>query len=236
MQRSPVITTAVPFICKKCGKHYGDDGGPGALGFQGDVSNVTIADIGMQCPRCGTLNRMAIPDGVYNVRGGRFEIVRSLARDILSARATADEIQRLGEVAKEANANGGDVERIASAIENETPFAKFAETIRKADREHPPGWIAYILAIILPYIISYVIAAVSSGNSPAPPTVAHFSEQQISQIAQQVANDIEKQQRLEQRGSLRQPGRNEACPCGSGIKYKKCCGDPVKRTASQSAH
>ncbi|HPX51628.1 MAG TPA: SEC-C metal-binding domain-containing protein [Deltaproteobacteria bacterium] len=20
------------------------------------------------------------------------------------------------------------------------------------------------------------------------------------------------------------PGRNDPCPCGSGIKYKKCCG------------
>jgi len=25
------------------------------------------------------------------------------------------------------------------------------------------------------------------------------------------------------RGSNRPPGRNEACPCGSGLKYKKCC-------------
>jgi uncharacterized protein YecA (UPF0149 family) len=22
-------------------------------------------------------------------------------------------------------------------------------------------------------------------------------------------------------------GRNEACPCGSGRKFKKCCGNPV---------
>jgi preprotein translocase subunit SecA len=23
-----------------------------------------------------------------------------------------------------------------------------------------------------------------------------------------------------------QPGRNDPCPCGSGKKYKKCCGRP----------
>lgn len=23
------------------------------------------------------------------------------------------------------------------------------------------------------------------------------------------------------------PGRNDPCPCGSGRKYKKCCGDPL---------
>jgi uncharacterized protein YchJ len=25
---------------------------------------------------------------------------------------------------------------------------------------------------------------------------------------------------------MKQPGRNEKCPCGSGHKYKKCCGAP----------
>jgi uncharacterized protein YecA (UPF0149 family) len=25
-------------------------------------------------------------------------------------------------------------------------------------------------------------------------------------------------------GSLRRRGRNDACPCGSGKKYKRCCG------------
>jgi len=29
-----------------------------------------------------------------------------------------------------------------------------------------------------------------------------------------------------QRGDA--PGRNDPCPCGSGQKYKKCCGDPAK--------
>lgn len=30
----------------------------------------------------------------------------------------------------------------------------------------------------------------------------------------------------------RKVGRNEPCPCGSGKKYKKCCGAPVKATDS----
>lgn len=24
------------------------------------------------------------------------------------------------------------------------------------------------------------------------------------------------------------PGRNDPCPCRSGKKYKKCCGDPLR--------
>lgn len=28
-------------------------------------------------------------------------------------------------------------------------------------------------------------------------------------------------------------GRNEICPCNSGLKFKRCCGDPVRRTQQQ---
>jgi uncharacterized protein len=53
----------------------------------------------------------------------------------------------------------------------------------------------------------------------------HFAEQREAQM----------QQRLVQSGGVRveafgmpatsfKVGRNEACPCGSGLKYKKCCG------------
>jgi len=27
------------------------------------------------------------------------------------------------------------------------------------------------------------------------------------------------------------PTRNQACPCGSGVKYKRCCGHPLRATA-----
>jgi preprotein translocase subunit SecA len=36
-------------------------------------------------------------------------------------------------------------------------------------------------------------------------------------------------QRLEPLRAESRIGRNEACPCGSGKKYKKCCGRPAAR-------
>jgi hypothetical protein len=27
------------------------------------------------------------------------------------------------------------------------------------------------------------------------------------------------------------PGRNQVCPCGSNLKYKRCCGNPLKQAA-----
>jgi uncharacterized protein YecA (UPF0149 family) len=28
------------------------------------------------------------------------------------------------------------------------------------------------------------------------------------------------------------PTRNQMCPCGSGVKYKRCCGNPLRQTAA----
>lgn len=35
---------------------------------------------------------------------------------------------------------------------------------------------------------------------------------------------LEKTEKVEPIQADKQPGRNDPCPCGSGKKYKKCCG------------
>ena len=37
-------------------------------------------------------------------------------------------------------------------------------------------------------------------------------------------HDPDKPQKLKPRHVENEPGRNDLCPCGSGKKYKKCCG------------
>jgi transposase-like protein len=44
-------------------------------------------------------------------------------------------------------------------------------------------------------------------NEPKSDTMRHFSTQKTS---------------------TRKTGRNELCPCNSGLKYKKCCGNPAR--------
>ena len=182
------------------------------------------------------MNKPALPEGQYNIRGGRWEFARQVARDILSERRTAEEIRRLAAVAREASANSADVEQIASAIQSDTSFGKLAETIRTANKEHPLGWGAYILSLILsvigvafPYILSAVNSPASEPSTP-PAVVTSLSPAQIDQIARQVAQTLERGQ-SQPTGKV---GRNEPCLCHSGVKYKKCCGDPTKRTARQN--
>jgi hypothetical protein len=91
------------------------------------------------------MNRQVLPDGTYNARDGRWEVARQAARDILSVKPTVDDIERVARLIKEAQARGSEVEQVASAIENETPFAALTKTLR----EHPPGWGAYLISTLL---------------------------------------------------------------------------------------
>ena len=36
------------------------------------------------------------------------------------------------------------------------------------------------------------------------------------------------------RAESQKTGRNELCPCTSGLKFKRCCGDPVRRNQQQA--
>jgi hypothetical protein len=232
MLRRLVNTTAVPFICKKCGEHYGE----GGIVFNGDITGVELGqghlNANARC-RCGTWNKPALPDGKYNIRNGRWEFIRQVTQDILSAQPTAEDVQRLAQVLQNAKENSSGAEQAASAIEKDGQFAKAAETILKWSHDHPPSWGAWILAIIIsaviPYIISTISSHVSEPDKTSPPAVVQLSPQQIDQIAQRVAHDLESQYSR----PAHKVGRNEPCHCGSDLKYKKCCGDPAKRTASQ---
>jgi hypothetical protein len=225
-------TTGLPFICTACGLRYGDGNGPGLLSVTGDATSITVADNWMQCPRCGTMNKQALPDGEYNIRNGQWQLVRQIAKDLLSAHATQTDFIKLASLVREASASGDNVETIATSIERDTPFGSLAKTMR----EHPPGWGAVIVPIIISIVLWLFPSPLSgTGNTTpqqqsSPAVVQHLSTQQIDQLAHQIADDLEKQTKdIRVSPPARMPGRNQACYCGSGLKYKKCCGDPAKR-------
>ncbi|MEI4277761.1 SEC-C metal-binding domain-containing protein [Klenkia terrae] len=69
-------------------------------------------------------------------------------------------------------------------------------------------WISAVIALI-----ALIIAA----RSPAP-----ISERQIEQMVRSVVEQTT--------GSTASPGRNQTCPCWSGLKWKHCHGSPVVRS------
>lgn len=232
--------TGLPFVCKQCGMCWGNGEGnvPGLIAVAGDMDRLSFANVAMSCPRCGTVTRPALPDGTYNIQQGRWELVRRLADDLRSTQARSGDYAKLISVLRDAQAAGKDTKGVADDIETETPFTRLAQTVR----EHPvalTGWLmAALLAIVLwrfPYH-SETSPSESANPSPAPVIMPHLSDRELDDLAKQIARQLEERENLESRAPApvaAQKGsqRNKPCPCGSKIKYKRCCGDPKRRPA-----
>ncbi len=56
-----------------------------------------------------------------------------------------------------------------------------------------------------------------------------FDESEINELLDQDAENLQERDRnYVPPKKAKKVGRNEPCPCGSGIKYKKCCGMMIK--------
>ena len=176
------------------------------------------------------MNRPALPDGVYNAGGGRWELVRLITEDMTSAQASRDDFAKLVRLIRAANAEGQDASQVADVIAAETPFHRLAETISRH-----PNITTNVIAVIVSVVTAFIIAALHVGSSPAPAAQVHLTQQQIGEIAEKVVRQLEHDEQQEASSSVGNPpsregpARNKACYCGSGIKYKRCCGDPKAR-------
>jgi hypothetical protein len=162
-----MATARLPFVCSNCGHRYGDSGsGPSLLAVEGDASSITVSNNWMQCPRCKTMNRQALPDGEYSIEGGKWRLVHRIAREILAANATQadfDELARLVQLSQ--TAAGAEPEQIAAEVERIGPFGHVARIIR----ENPDRALA-ILGIILSVVLWLSPPPVDwSGPPPSPP-------------------------------------------------------------------
>ena len=54
--------------------------------------------------------------------------------------------------------------------------------------------------------------------------VAQKQAEKTTEGAAAIGSDGTEQKRPERKGAKAKVGRNDPCPCGSGLKYKKCCG------------
>jgi SEC-C motif len=221
--------TGLPIVCQHCGFHWNDgDFGFSIFGFQ-NYKSVKLTGNATNCPRCGEMT--ALPEGTFEVREGRWRLIRCLADDLRSAQATADDYARLLKLLRQAQTTREDAEQVANDIAMQTPFARLAETIRT----HPPSWTAWLIAAILAIVLwRFPYPAGTSSPAPihpapAPVVLQHLSNQELDDLAKQIAHQ------LEQRRDISQPSkdatltpkgsqRNKPCPCGSEVKYKKCCG------------
>lgn len=75
---------------------------------------------------------------------------------------------------------------------------------------------------------SIAMRAIADGKDPSEPAVM-YTYAMIHNM-EQLAMAQERHHQTTRPASPRKLGRNEPCPCGSGLKYKKCCDQRINST------
>ena len=154
------------------------------------------------CPKCGGMGH--VPDGVFNFIGNTIEILSAPER-------TISELSRLAQIFRDAKANSETKEQVVSRIEKEIPALSKLAKLLPENRAELYGFLALVLT------------AAQFFNQPSqlsqtPSTV------NVTQVIQQSMVESPRTQATALSATAKKPGRNDPCSCGSGAKYKKCCG------------
>jgi hypothetical protein len=151
-----------------------------------------------------------VPDGVYNFIGNTIELLQGPNR-------TIKELQSLARILEKARSSKLTQEQVANEISTEVPsLSAISNYLPKNATE----LCAYINVLLATITILFNI-------------MTHEPKQKVQ--PEQVINHIY-QQNIQSTTNYHMPaasnssyagekvGRNEKCPCGSDLKYKKCCG------------
>ena len=152
------------------------------------------------CPNCGGMGH--VPDGVFNFIGNTIEILSAPER-------TISELTRLAQILREAKANSETKEQVATRIEKEIPALSKLAKLLPENRAELYGFLALVLT------------AAQFFTSPSQPPITINVGQVIQMSIVETPISSVPERPL---AGAKKPGRNDPCTCGSGAKYKKCCG------------
>lgn len=185
---------SVPAFCDTCGTVFNS-------GFFVENSmNISFSgNRSGPCPRCGGMGH--VPDGVFNFIGNTIEILSAPER-------TVAELTHLSRILDEAKTKSETREQVASRIEKELPSLSKLAQLLPENRSELYGFLAVVLAAVQLFT-----------QTPAAPSSTTIN---VTQVIQQVTAEPQPQKVAPR--TAKKTGRNEPCPCGSGAKYKRCCG------------
>ncbi len=208
----------IPAVCNNCGSFY-----PSGTGFDAGNTGVTVTltvptrPASRPCPVCGGNGRRL---------GGAWDIVENTIRLLEGPERTVSELERLAGILREAQERGANLEEVRSSVERE--FPGWGQQLAKLLVPKTPSDLAAYLMLILMVIQMASQAKQTDGpvhieadqvinnitvQTPAPPTPPPTT------TTNRGINPSS-----EQYGTGRRVGRNDPCPCGSGLKYKRCHG------------
>lgn len=187
---------AIPAFCDTCGTAF-----PSGI-FVENCLNISLSgNKSGPCPKCGGIGH--IPDGVFNVVGSTIEILSAPDR-------TIQELTRLVEILQAAKTLNARPEEVAREIKRDIPALALLLLLRPSSKA---DWYAF-LGILLAIVQVYLTVNPTGTSTPAVT---------INQVIHQTFVNEQTGESATTKASRKKTGPNEPCPCGSGLKYKKCC-------------
>jgi hypothetical protein len=186
---------SVPAFCDSCGTVFSSGI------FVENSTNISFSgNRSGPCPSCGGMGH--VPDGVFNFIGNTIEILSAPER-------TISELAQLAKILREAKAKAETREQVVARVEKEIPSLSKLVNLLPENKSELYGFLAVVLAAIQLFTQS------PSTQNTTTVNVTQVIQQVVSEPAAVKTVPAEPKQKV---------GRNEPCPCGSGIKYKRCCG------------
>lgn len=186
----------LPIFCNSCGAIF-------PSGIAAEKLTDKIDDLSGSCPVCGELSQ--VPSHLYNFIGHTIELLTGTDKSI-------DELNKLSVILHNYKDKESGIMELRQQIEQEVPgLASIADLLPQTRQN-----IYQFMQIIL-FVITIIITLTLEGQEK--PITAEIIVAQLYKYltpANNSPNDtISKNTKI---------GRNELCTCGSGKKYKKCCG------------
>ena len=166
------------------------------------------------CPACGGMG--LIPDGTYEYANGILSILTSSDISITDLQKV-EKILRTARQSKSKNSE----EIIEKVKEASPPVANAFDSVPK--QSNILQWITILIAL--------VALAIQIHSTYFKETPQSVEQKVIEYLLKEFGVQSESKKIPDEKRTYRREGpkiqRNDPCPCGSGKKYKKCCGNPL---------
>lgn len=207
-RRRQVAEFELPAVCPRDGAVFGSGfavGGEGSVTMQGGKAG--------PCPVCGGWGE--VPDGFYKLLGDTLEVVAS------SGYSRA-QIGRVIKILEGVRTGEPDPDHVAEALKAEAP--EIANVVSRLLKPKNAGEFYALIAVLL--MVLTILHGELATSPKAPSPTAEMIAKAITEVQQNPRATVPPQSAPAPPAPPIRPGRNDPCPCGSGLKFKRCHGQP----------
>jgi SEC-C motif len=195
----------------------------GTKEFVSGPGNATIHMIGSRvgpCPRCGSMG--AIPDGVYEYK----DFLASFVSGPKESIETLSKVKAILE-AHQKRSQPATKQDIIDEIEKVS--TRLAEVVKQTPHTSSfIEWLTFTLTVITFLILIQQTYLKPKDKADDSKVYEMFIQHLLDDNKKLTDTNLKLDSLRTNTLNNKKVGRNDPCPCKSGLKYKKCCGKPSK--------